>query len=126
MPLPDSPLPELNPVGALLGPAAQAAAEEARQAAASTAAKGGTGTLDILSGIGDAVDAGEVAVGAVQTAAEVGGEVIGGALAGLGSALEGVSGAAEGLGGCAEGCSWMLAIGLVLAGASVALAPALF
>jgi hypothetical protein len=89
-------------------------APEATATAAGPAAGG-------ASGIEDALD---VVVAGGQLA-EVGGEVLGGAIEAVSSGGEVLGGLAEGLGGCLGGCSTLIAFGIVLATAGAAVARAL-
>jgi hypothetical protein len=108
-----------NPLPPGMNPAEEAVKQEtARQV---QAAASGAGNVDL----GDLADVAEGVVdlvGAVvdsSAAADVGAEVVGGALEALGSGFEVV-------GGCAEGCSLMIAVVVLLAAAGSALAYGLF
>lgn len=113
MPAPPDPYKMLPPEG--LPPAVGPEAEQAKQAAAREAGNAGSGG-SALEGVADLAEAGlELGSVVVDAAADVGGEVLGGALEAVGSG-------AEVLGGCAEGCSAAVAFLIVLAAAGAALA----
>jgi hypothetical protein len=113
MPLPDQP-PPIGLTDPTALPGADPSVEEVRRAAAENAPNL-DGLVEVVGGVAEAaasvVDVGDVVV----SAAEVGGEVVGGALEAVGSGLELA-------GGCAEGCSIMIAVVVLLATAGTALA----
>jgi hypothetical protein len=100
-------------------------AEEAKQEVVRQTTGGGNidlgGAADVAEVVADVAGAvvSEGAAEAASAALEVGGEVLGGAMEALGSGFEVV-------GGCAEGCSIMIAVIILLAAASTALAFGLF
>jgi hypothetical protein len=97
-----------------IDPIAQQQREQAVEETRKAAEASGVSAVDALDGVaevaGNLIDA-----DVVSSAAEVGGEVVSGAMEALGSGLEVA-------GGCAEGCSVMIAVVILLATAGTALA----